>query len=93
MRGTTRAEGPRRGPLLVTFRNLPGLSTTGMLHVCCDLRLEPTADTSTRGWCLGENVFVGADGQDLKHFAGAVDYWETTGKLVYVLYQVLQRFL
>jgi hypothetical protein len=78
----------QQGPSISAFSNFAGVVNHG--HAACrDLRLEPTADTKTLEWRLGHNVFVGAEGQDLNHFAGAVKYWETTGNFVYVFYQVL----
>lgn len=80
----------RSMPSAAAFSNFPGVVEHGHA-ACCDLKVDSTADLATLRWEFGSNVFVGKDGEDLRHFEGAVQYWKTTGNDVYVYHQVLRR--
>ena len=76
-------------PLLAAFQKWPGVVIHGHA-VCYDFIPDPTADDETLEWNLGANVFVSADGEDLKNFAGAMKHWADFNTDVYVFYSILK---
>jgi hypothetical protein len=77
-------------PPAALLKSFPNVILHG--HVACfDFQSEPTASQDTIEWDIAPNLFVTEEGEDLKNFAGALQYCNNNKRDVYVFYQVLRK--